>query len=96
VFFIVVSDVLLSAAKKSKTIIGEMQLDVVVLDSLSEPFDPDIVQGTAFAIHGYLGFEVVFHVSGLFNACVLTSLVRIDYYWFPVTGYCKLPSVSNV
>ena len=51
-FVIVVGDMVLNSFIEFKTIIRRIQIDVIVFDRFPEPFDPDIIQGSAFSIHG--------------------------------------------
>lgn len=83
---VIVADVVLNSFKKFRTIIGGMQVDVIVLDGFPEPLDPHIVQGSAFAIHGYPGFEVGFYISSPFDTGVLATLIRVYDLGLSISG----------
>jgi hypothetical protein len=47
----IVGDVVLNSPIEFKTIICRVEIDVIILQRLPEPFYPDIIQSAAFAIH---------------------------------------------
>ena len=71
VFLVVVADVVLTSLKLFKTIIGGMQVDVVILYSHPKAFDPTVVPSPSLPIHREPAAKLIFNASAPFDAGVL-------------------------
>ncbi|WP_414524172.1 hypothetical protein, partial [Umezakia ovalisporum] len=73
--------------EKFRTIIGGMQVDIVVFGGFPEPVNPDVVKGFYFAVHGYQIFEMVLYISGPFDAGVLATLIGVYDLGLSIPSY---------
>jgi hypothetical protein len=71
---VIVADVVLNAFIQFKTIIGGIQVNVIVFQRPPETFDPDIVQRSSLAIHRDL-YPLLFEVLGPDSASILAALI---------------------
>ena len=71
---VIVADVVLNAFIHFKTIIGGIQVNVIVFQKPPEPFEPDIVQRSSLAIHRDL-YPLLFEVLGPDSAGILAAMI---------------------
>src|ERR1700710_1484711 len=83
-FVVIVGDVVLNSFIKFKTIISRVEIHIVVLDGFPEPFDPDIIQGPPFSIHGYQ-YALQFEELRPQGTGVLSALIGVDDCRFTVS-----------
>ena len=93
-FVDLVADVVLNVFIQFKTIIGGIEVNVIVFQRPPEPFDPDIVQRSSLAVHRDL-YSLLFQVLGPDGTGVLAALVRVQDFRFTMCSNrileCKLP-----
>ena len=65
-----------AASKVADTLII-VDVDFVVFERSEEPFNSDIVNRSAFAVHGD-SYTVIPEYFRMFMACVLTSLIGVE------------------
>ena len=82
-FVVVVANVFLNAFIQFKTIIGWIEVNVIVFQRSPEPFDPYIVQGSSLAVHRDL-YPLGLEVLGPEGTGVLAALVRVQDLRFTV------------
>ena len=80
----IVGDVVLNSPIEFKTIISRVEIDVIILQGLPEPFYPDIIQSTAFAIHRdtnfFLGKVLRPQGTGVLAALVAVYDLRLSIF----------------
>jgi hypothetical protein len=92
-FLVVILDIGLNSLKEVKACISRVEVNVVVVEVFPDSFNPGVVGGSAFAIHGYVDF------LGLQEAypCrtgVLRPLVGVVYFRHAVESYRRFQHIQ--
>ena len=85
-FSIVEIDISLEALEQLQTIIGWLQVHMLIFQASPEALDVNVIQRPSFSIHRYLDSIVLQHALKL-SRSELASLIGIQYFWFAVKGY---------
>ena len=91
----IVGDVVLNSPIEFKTIMCRVEIDVIILQRLPEPFYPDIIQSTTFAIHRdtdlLLGKVLGPQGTGVLSALVAVYDLRLSMLGNSVLQYILAP-----